>query len=125
MAQVAHIISNGIPPNAALAINGSNYSSGGLTATGTTKATSLLLGASKNYISLCSSSKGVCLPQCAQGDKIEVFNGGLNTLTVYTNSSLTETITNNSTLAGFAIATMRSATFDKVTSSLWMVNYSA
>lgn len=126
MAQLAHIISSGNSPRSALTINGGNYSEGGLTATGTTKATALLLPGSKNYISLCSSGKGSALPLSAQqGDKIEVFNGGLNTLLVYTPVGSSDTITNGSANGGFSIATMRSATFDKVASTLWMVNYSA
>ncbi len=125
MSQVAHIISLGVQPNTALTINGGNYSSGGLTAAGTTKATALLLTASKNYIAICSSGKGFQLPQCSQGDEIEVYNGGLNTALIYTNASTTETITNGSANGGFSIATMKGARFSKVTSSLWMVNYSA
>lgn len=99
--------------------------SGALTAAGTTKATALLLSAAQNYLSITSSGKGAALPIANQGDSIEVFNGGSNSLLVYTPVGTSDTITNQSANGGFTIATMRSAKFNKVSSSLWMVNYSA
>lgn len=126
MAKSQHMIASGLSPQSALAIQGGNYSNGGLTATGANKAASLPLPASDNYISLCSAGKGVSLPADAiQGDQIVVYNGGLNACLVYSTIGTTDTITNGSANAGFSVASMKGAFFEKVTGSLWMVNYSA
>lgn len=115
-------MASGISPFAATNITGDISSA--LTAAGTNKATALLLASAENYVSITSSGKGVMLPAMAQGDDVSVYNGGANTLLVYTNTG-SDTITNGSANGGFSIATMRSANFSKVTSSLIMVNYSA
>lgn len=125
MSQLKHIMATGASAIHASAINGGMYSTTN-TAAGTTKATATVLGASKNYVSITSSGKGVALPgDTQQGDDIDVYNGGANTLLVYTPAGSTDTITTGSANGGFSVATMKSARFSKVTSSLWMVNYSA
>lgn len=123
MAIVQRLMASGLPPLTANNIVGDT--SGALTAAGTTKATALQLSAAQSYISICSSGKGAALPQVNQGDSVEVFNGGANSLLVYTPVGISDTITNQSANGGFTIATMRGARFNKVSSSLWMVNYSA
>lgn len=123
MAILQRIMASGA--SAGLANNIVGDFTGSLTASGTTKATALLLNSARNYVSVCSSGKAVALPATNINDEIEVWNGGSNTLTVFTNPSASETITNGSTLGGFSVATLRSAKFTKVTSTLFMVNYSA
>lgn len=123
MAIVQRLLASGLSPMAATNITGDT--SGALTAAGTTKATALQLSAAQAYLSITSSGKGVALPPANQGDSIEVFNGGANSLLVYTPQGIADTITNQSANGGFTVATMRSAKFNKVTSTLWMVNYSA
>lgn len=126
MAKVQQIIASGNSPLAASTIVGGLFAEGGLTAAGTTKATALALSAAANYLSITSSGKGVALPaDTNQGDMIEVYNGGSNTLLVYTPIGTSQTITNGSANGGFSVATLRSAYFRRVTSTLWMVNYSA
>lgn len=123
MAIVQRLMGSGFSPLQSTNVQGDT--SGALTAAGTTKATALLLSAAQNYLSITSSGKGAALPIANQGDSIEVFNGGSNSLLVYTPVGTSDTITNQSANGGFTIATMRSAKFNKVSSSLWMVNYSA
>jgi len=126
MAKTLQILSAGNSPQSAAAIQGGSFSAGGLTATGTNKAGALVLPDSDNYVSLCSSGKGVALPaDCVQGDAIEVYNGGANACLVYTPIGTSQTITNGSANQGFSVASMKGATFNRVTSTLWMVNYSA
>jgi hypothetical protein len=123
MAIVQRIMASGVPSGAAVNMTGDT--SGALTAAGTTKATALQLSAAQSYLGTTAASTGVSLPQANQGDSIEVFNGGANTLLVYTPIGIADTITNQSANGGFSIATLRSAKFNKVSSTLWMVNYSA
>lgn len=126
MAKTLEILSAGLSPQAASAIQGGTFNGGGLTATGTTKATSLLLPASDNLISLCSSGKGVSLPPTViQGDDINVYNSGLNACLIYTPIGTSQVITNGSANQGFSVAANRSAAFTLVTATQWMVNYSA
>src|ERR1700744_1541071 len=126
MAKTLEIIASGTSPRQSLSIQGGNYAEGGLTASGTTKATSPVLPAAKNYISICSSGKGFSFaPGSQQGDKIEVYNGGNNACLIYTTIGSSDTITNGSANAGFSVGSFKSATFDKVTNTLWMPNLSA
>lgn len=123
MAIVQRLMASGLSPLASTNVVGDT--SGALTAVGTTKATSLVLSAAQNYLSITSSGKGASLPVANQGDSVEVYNGGSNSLLLYTPVGTSDTITNQSANGGFTIATLRSAKFSKVSSSLWMVNYSA
>lgn len=123
MAIVQRIMASGASPFLANNIVGDTSSA--LTAVGSTKATALQLASASNYVGTTASSTGVSLPISNQGDLVEVFNGGANTLLVYTPIGVADTITNGSANGGFSIATMRSATFKKCTSTLWMVNYGA
>lgn len=123
MAIVQRLMASGAP--AGLANNIAGDTSAALTAVGSTKATALQLASVQNYVGTTAASTGVSLPQANQGDSVEVFNGGASTLTVYTPIGIADTITNGSANGGFSVATMRSAKFTKLTSSLWMVNYGA
>lgn len=124
MAKISHLMASGMPAKMALSVNGGNFSSGGLKATGTTKATALQLTDVDSYVSICSSGTGVNLIGGDQGDDFSVFNGGANALLVYTQQGSTDTITNSSANAGFTVSSMKGVWFNKVTGSLWMVNYS-
>lgn len=124
MAKISHMMSSGFSPREALAINGGNFSDGTLKATGTNKATSLALTSVDSYIATVSSGTGVSLIPCDQGDDMSVFNGGANALLVYTPIGISDTITNLSANAGFTVSSMKGCWFNKVTGSIWMVNYS-
>lgn len=120
---INRLMASGLSALAANNIAGDTSSA--LTASGTTKAGALVLSNEQNYIAICSSGKAVSLPPMNQGDSCEVLNGGANTLLVFTTAGTSDTITSGSANGGFSIATMRSAVFSKVSSTLVMVNYSA
>lgn len=123
MAFVTRIMAAGIPALAANAICGDQSSA--LTAVGTTKATALQLSNQCNYVSICSSGKGVALPPMNQGDDVEVYNNGANNLLIYTTVGVADTITNLSANGGFTLSVQKGCGFSKVTSSVLMVNKSA
>jgi hypothetical protein len=54
-----------------------------LTATGTTQATALPLGADLNNVTTVAASSGVIMPAMNPGDEIVVRNGGANALSLY------------------------------------------
>ena len=124
MAKISHLMGAGLSPAEASRTVGGLFEKGGLTAAGNSKATSTLLTEVSSYISICSSSgKGVELIALDQGDASYVYNGGANTLYVYSNG--TDTITNKSANGFFSIGTLKGCEFRKVTSSLIMVNLSS
>lgn len=123
MAFVNRIMASGISALAANNITGDQ--SVALTAVGTTKATSLALSSQANYISICSSGKGVSLPVMNVGDDVDVANNGANNLLVYTTIGVADTITNLSANGGYTLSVQKTANFTKMTSSVIMVNKSA
>lgn len=120
---VNRLLGSGIAALAAQNIAGDN--SAALTAVGTTKATALQLSSQSNYISICSSGKGVALPALSLGDDCEVYNNGANSLLVYTTQGVADTITNTSANAGYTLSVQKGATFAKMTSTVVMVNKSS
>lgn len=123
MAFVNRLMGSGLSALAANNITGDQ--SGALTAAGTTKATALALSAQSNYISICSSGKGVSLPAMNAGDDVDVWNNGANSLLVYTTAGIADTITNLSANGGYTLSVQKGANFSKVTSTVVMVNKSA
>lgn len=66
--------------------SGQNYSfQSGISAAGTTQATATQLapGIAIIEIDTVASSAGVALPPCVAGTVIDIYNNGLNTLTIY------------------------------------------
>lgn len=120
---VNRLLGSGLAPLAASNIAGDN--SAALTAAGTTKATALQLSAQSNYISICSSGKGVALPALNLGDDVEVCNNGANNLLVYTTQGVADTITTLSANGGYTLSVQKSALFMKMTSTVVMVNKSS
>lgn len=55
----------------------------GLTATGSTQGTALLLTAANNYVSTTAASTGVRLPDDGRFTDVSIRNGGANTLNIY------------------------------------------
>jgi hypothetical protein len=80
-----------------------------LTATGSTQATALALGADNNFIGTTAASTGVVLPTGNPGDSIFVYNGGASSLTVY--PPVGGTINALSTNTGLALATVKSGLY--------------
>ena len=75
------LVQAGLSANQATAIQGTVAS--GLTATGSTQATALALGADLNAFTTVASGAGCILPAMNPGDEITVYNGGANALLVY------------------------------------------
>src|SRR5690242_6265675 len=71
----------GLSAATAKAIQGTVAS--GLTATGSTQAGALALGADFNDFSTVASGTGALLPPMNPGDEVFVYNGGANALSVY------------------------------------------
>lgn len=115
MAIVQRIMASGIAPLAASNIQGDL--STGLTATGSTQGTALLLSNILNYVSTTAASTGAQLPACNPGDSVYVHNAGANTLSVYGQTG--EAIQSGSANAAFSVATNKGAWFFKVSSTLW------
>lgn len=123
MAIVQRLMSSGIASLTANNIAGDTSSA--LTAAGTTKATALALTNTSNYISICSSGKGVALPPMNQNDMVDVYNNGANSCLVYTTIGVADTITNLSANGGYTLSVQKGATFKKCTSTVVMVNKSS
>lgn len=129
----------GIPPNPATGFGtvdgtwlnglagGSNYSyKSGITAAGTTQATSTALPANIALLEVdtAAASTGVALPPCIQGTQISLYNNGANTLTVYpaiANNPITaaqDTINNGTSLSG-GMATHTAEIFFCAKNGVW------
>jgi hypothetical protein len=124
MSIATQIIAVGNSPATALAINGGNFASGGLTATGTVQGNALLMFPGNNYFTTVAAATGAGIPIMAQGDSIEVYNGGANALLVYT-SVTGENVIGLGATAGFSIPVNKGAIFRKVTNTVFAVNLSA
>lgn len=113
------LVPTGISATAALAITGDVAT--GLTAAGSTAATALALAATNNFVSTTGASTGVILPVGSPGDKVYVYNGGANSLTVYPPTGATI----NNAASSFAVATTRSAIFVYASATQLMAVYGA
>ena len=116
---INRIMGSGISAQAANNILGD--CSAALTASGTTKTTALALSASNNYVAICSSGKAVSLPAMALGDEVLVANNGSNNLLVFTQSSSTDAFTNQSAGASYTLSVQKTASFNKMTSTVIMI----
>lgn len=75
------LVQAGLSPVQATAIQGTVAA--GLTATGSSQATALPIGADNNQFTTVSASTGCILPPMNPGDDITIYNGGAQTLSVY------------------------------------------
>ncbi len=80
-----------------------------LTATGTTKATALVLVANMNIFTTVSSTKGALLPGASGQGPVIISNGGANALSVYATG--TNTINALSAGAAFSVTNAKTAIF--------------
>lgn len=74
-----------------------------LTATGSTQAAALPLGADNNYFATVSAGTGCICPPMNPGDDITVYNGGANALLIY--PQVGGQIKGLGTNAGYSVAT--------------------
>lgn len=98
----------------------------GITAAGTTQATATQLNAGIALVEVdtAAASTGVALPACVAGTVVQVYNNGLQTLTIYpqiANNPLTgaqDTINNGATLSG-GLATHTQISFACAKNGVW------
>lgn len=120
MAIPSRILASGNSPLATISIAGDGAT--GLTAAGTTQATALQLSAVMNAIGTTASSTGVKLPPCEAGAVVYVYNGGANTLQIYSNE--TTGVTMNAAVAGstgVALGTLKTAICLGTSATTWAV----
>jgi hypothetical protein len=101
MSLQARLVTAGISAPAAQAIQGTVAP--GLTATGTTQAGALPLGADCCNFTTVPAGSGAILPTMNPGDQISVYNGGANALLVY--PPVGAQIKSLAVNAGYSIAT--------------------
>lgn len=108
-------------------VGGQNWSyQYGITAAGTTQATSTQLpaGAALLEVDTAAASSGVALPPCFQGTQVSLYNNGANTLAVYpaiANNPITaaqDTINNGTSLSG-GMATHTAEIFFCAKNGVW------
>lgn len=114
------LMAAGMPWGQAVQIGSDSSTS--LTATGTTKATALVLVGAVNVFTLVSSGKGAILPPASGSPVTAIFNGGSNALLVYANG--TDVINANSAGASFSVTNAKGATF-MPSGNRWVANLSA
>ena len=106
-----------------LAVQIGQHPSTGLKATGTNKATALVLaGAGLAVFTTVSANTGALLPPAAGSPMIVIQNGGANSLSVYTTGS--DVINANSAAAAFTVTNGKSAIFVPAGVN-WVANLSA
>jgi len=120
MAIPSRILASGNSPLATISIAGDGATA--LTATGTTQATALQLSAVMNAMGTTAASTGVKLPPCEAGAVVYIYNGGANTLQVYSNE--TTGVTMNAAVAGstgVALGTLKTAICLGTSATTWAV----
>lgn len=108
MSSRGNLLAAGMPAGQAIQI-GSSLATG-LKATGSTKATALQLSASVNIFGTVSSGTGAQLPPASGSPIVGVYNGGSNTLAVYSDNA-TDVINALSAGAAFSVTAGKSAFF--------------
>jgi len=122
MTQVRKIIASGVAPQSAQVIAGDFAT--GLTATGNSQATGLVLPADANEFTTVASSTGCVIPaQLNIGDAVMVFNFGANALSVY--PPVGESINALSANTAFSVASGGRAAFWKANNTRWAAILSA
>lgn len=120
MSTATELMAAGIAARAASQIGSSAGTA--LVATGTTKATALVLVASVNVFATVSSSKGALLPAASGSPTVQIYNGGSNALSVY--AAGTDVINAGSAGAAFSVTNAKSAIFTPA-GNRWIATLSA
>lgn len=119
MATQTELMAAGCPAGLAKLIG--QVTATGLSAAGTTQGTATAITGNSAFSTVASLS-GAVLPSATGSPIITVYNGGVNTLTVYPASG--ESFYGQSANAGVPCVTGKSVTFTP-TAVAWMVNFSA
>jgi len=120
MAQASELMAAGMPAGQAVQIGVTGAT--GLQATGSTKATALVLTATNNIFGTVNSGTGALLPPASGAPTVTIYNGGANPLLVYSNG--TDVINSNSAGASFSVTNGKAACFDPA-GNQWVANLSA
>lgn len=115
------LMAAGMPARLAAQIGSGDSSA--LTATGTTKATALLMPPGLNVFTTVGSNAGARLPDAAGAPWMSVYNGGANPLLVYTNNAL-DVINALSAGGSFSVTNGKSAVFVPA-GNRWIANLGA
>jgi hypothetical protein len=123
MAFARRIIASGIAPVAGSNITGDVAI--GLTATGSTQGTALVLGAANNFFTTVAASTGCQIPadMSNPGDKVYVYNGGASTLSVYGQTG--DAIASGAVNAAFSVGANKGCFFIRASATLLGVVLSA
>ncbi len=116
----SRVLASGNSPLATTSICGDGATA--LVATGTSQTDALQLSAVMNTIATTASSTGVKLPPCEAGAVIYVYNGGAQTLQIYTKE--TSGVTMNAAVAGstgVALGTTKTAICLGTSATTWVV----
>jgi hypothetical protein len=122
MSTPGELMAAGIPWGAATQI-GQDLSSG-LVASGTTKSGALVLVGHQNIFVTVSSGKACSLPPAGGSSIVTIYNGGSNSLAVFTSPNASDTINALSTGASFSVTNGKSAIFVP-SKNTWVANLSA
>lgn len=114
MSIATRLMASGLSPMAATNITGDF--AGGLTATGSTQATALLLTAACNAVTTTAASTGVQTMALSPGDWIYIHNSGASTLSVYGQTGVA--IQGGAVNAAFSVATNKGVLLFCVSSTL-------
>lgn len=122
MPLLKNLIGTGIVPGQAESIMGKVSSA--LTATGSSQTDALLLPSTICEFTTVASSTGARIPaNLDPSDKIFIYNGGANTLSVYPPTG--ELIQNGAANAAFSVAANKAVLLVKRASTKWMAILSA
>ena len=116
----SRVLASGNSPLATISICGDGATA--LVAVGTNQSTALQLSAVVNAITTSSASTGLKLPPCEAGALVFVYNGGAQTLQIYTNES--SGVTMNAAVAGstgVALGTTKTAICIGTSATTWVV----
>lgn len=120
--KLANIIGSGYPGQAANYISGT--ATDGLTATGSTQGTALLLANDVNVVTTTAASTGVILaPNSSPGDETVVKNFGASTLSIYPAAG--ESIDAIAANGAYSLATTKSVKLYKSSATRWISLLSA
>lgn len=121
---INHLIGKGVPVGQAGVMVGGTGSEVYTAGSGTAQNTATLIAGGAAYISIASASgRAVQLPLCDPSSSVELFNGSTNAINVYGQTG--EGIQGGSANAKFTVASNKSCTFKKFTSTVWGANLSA
>lgn len=121
MALFEEMMGGGLSAGQATAINGQTTLTA--SAAGSSQTDATLIKTSNTVFSTVGSGAGAILPATTVPGSCLVYNGGLNTLTIYPNTG--SKINNGSTNSGVSLATNTAMLFIRLSTTQWIAFLSA